>query len=258
MLTSLHKLKGLDIQATDDTIGHIQDFYFDDRSWVVRYIVADTGNWLPGQLVLLSPQSLTSFDLDEGVARFDLTREQIEQSPSIETDAPVSRQHETRLAHYYGWPMYWTTPMAYPALGYAPVARDETAESHLQSDVAEDVNKNPSLRSFDEVTRYSIQTMDDEFGHLEDLLAEPENWEVHYMVIDTRKWLPGRKILASVHWIQNIDWADRDIVVSVTRDQVKTSPELEDIETLDRETEVQLHEHYGLPAYWEQTSPQKR
>ncbi len=258
MLTSLNKLKGLEIQATDGEIGRVRDFYFDDRSWAVRYIVADTGNWLPGQLVLLSPQSLESFDIHEGVARFDLTRAQIEQSPSIETDAPVSRQQESQLAQYYGWPMYWATPMAYPALGYAPVAANETPESHLQNDIAADAEKNPTLRSFDEVTRYSIQTMDDEFGHMEDLLAEPDNWDIHYMVIDTRKWLPGRKILASVHWIRKIDWADRDIVVSVTRDQVKTSPELEDIETLDRETEVELHEHYGLPAYWQRTSAQKQ
>jgi hypothetical protein len=253
MLNCLNRIRGYDIQAHDGEIGHIQDFYFDDRAWAVRYIVADTGHWLPGRQVLLSPESLDSIDNENERVTFSLTKQQIEDSPSIEADAPVSRQMESRLVHYYGWPMYWTS-MAYPAVGYVPVTSEETAEQHVRSDVRDDAQIGPKLRSLDEVSRYAIHTMDDTFGHLEDLLAQPDTWQIHYMLIDTRKWLPGRKILASVHWIREIDWNQREIVVSVTRDQVKTSPELGEFETLDRETEIQLHEHYGLPAYWQETA----
>jgi uncharacterized protein YrrD len=48
-------LEGFAIRATDGTVGHVKDFYFDDKSWVVRYLVAETGSWLSSRKVLISP-----------------------------------------------------------------------------------------------------------------------------------------------------------------------------------------------------------
>lgn len=254
MLNSLKAMQSSDIQASDGRIGHVKDFYFDDHSWTLRYVVADTGNWLPGRLVLLSPESLQAIDASKQSARFDLTTEQIESSPTIETNAPVSRKHEAELARHYGWPTYWS-PMAFPAVGYAPIGVAPRAEAAPVDQTPPSEPQGPQLRSFDEVRGYGIRATDDEFGQLEDLLVEVETQRLRYMVVDTRKWLPGKTVLAGVHWINEIDWMSRQILLSVTKDQVKEAPSYDESEAITREMEVELHEHYGLPAYWDKESP---
>ena len=107
MLRSIKQLYGDELRATDGEIGHIKDFYFDDQNWAVRYVVVDTGTWLSGRLVLISPHVFTNFDLD-GVRRgVNLTRKQIENSPDFDSEKPVSRQYEDEYYRYYGWPTYW-------------------------------------------------------------------------------------------------------------------------------------------------------
>jgi hypothetical protein len=107
MLRSINQLYGDELRATDGEIGHIKDFYFDDQNWAVRYVVVDTGSWLSGRLVLISPHVFTNFDLD-GVCRgVNLTRKQIENSPDFDSEKPVSRQYEDEYYRYYGWPTYW-------------------------------------------------------------------------------------------------------------------------------------------------------
>ena len=72
----------------------MKDFYFDDQSWAVRYVVADTGSWLSGRQVLLSPHSFGNFHQAGKILTVNLTRKQIESSPVIESHKPVSRQYE--------------------------------------------------------------------------------------------------------------------------------------------------------------------
>lgn len=55
MLRSMNDLENYTIRATDGTIGHVTDFYFDDERWVIRYLVVDTGSWLASRKVLISP-----------------------------------------------------------------------------------------------------------------------------------------------------------------------------------------------------------
>ena len=93
MLRSIKQLYGNKLGASDGEIGHVKDFYFDDQNWAVRYLVADTGSWLPGRQVLISPHSLGRLDQAEKILRVNLTRKQIENSPSIESHKPVSRQY---------------------------------------------------------------------------------------------------------------------------------------------------------------------
>ena len=45
MLRSVKNLEGYAIGGTDGEIGHAKDFYFDDRAWVVRYLVVDAGTY---------------------------------------------------------------------------------------------------------------------------------------------------------------------------------------------------------------------
>ena len=107
MLRSIKQLYGNRLGASDGEIGHVKDFYFDDQNWAIRYLVADTGTWLPGRMVLLSPHSLGTLDQPEKILRVNLTRKQIEDSPAIETHKPVSRQFEEKYYRYYRWPFYW-------------------------------------------------------------------------------------------------------------------------------------------------------
>jgi uncharacterized protein YrrD len=107
MLRSIKQLYGDKLGASDGEIGHVKDFYFDDQDWVIRYLVADTGTWLPGRKVLISPHSLGRLEQIQKVLRVKLTRKQIEDSPAIETHKPVSRQYEEDYYKHYGWPYYW-------------------------------------------------------------------------------------------------------------------------------------------------------
>src|SRR5215212_2768285 len=110
MLTSAGKLVGYKLGAVDGQFGKVKDFYFDDETWTVRYLVADTGGWLPGLQVLISPFALKSVDHDTKHINVSLTKAQIEKSPPIDADKPVSRQFELAYSQYFGWPMYWYGP----------------------------------------------------------------------------------------------------------------------------------------------------
>ena len=107
MLRSTAELAGLRIHATDGDIGSLANVYFDDIHWQVRYFVVDTGHWLPGRLVLMSPAAVESADLTTRKLNVRLAKKQVEGSPGIEAHEPVSRQHEQHVAKYYGWPVYW-------------------------------------------------------------------------------------------------------------------------------------------------------
>ena len=107
MLRSIRQLYGKTLRTSDADIGHVKDFYFNDQQWVVRYVIADTGTWLLGRLVLISPHAFGNFHQDGDRLLVNLTRQQIENSPAMESHKPVSRQYEEEYNRYYGWPSYW-------------------------------------------------------------------------------------------------------------------------------------------------------
>jgi hypothetical protein len=104
MLRSIDDMRGFTIRASDGEIGSVDDFLFDDERWAIRYLVANTGGWLTGRLVLVSPIAFRSVDWDGRRFEVDLTRRQIEDSPSIDADQPVSRWKEEEYFRYYGYP----------------------------------------------------------------------------------------------------------------------------------------------------------
>src|SRR5687768_3585048 len=109
--------KGLTIAAADGDIGSVKDLYFDDGSWTVRYLVVDTGAWLPGRQVLISPMSVNQpVTLDRVFV--DLTREQVKDSPPVESDLPVNRQNELELSRHYRYPYYWEGPLRWGAVDF--------------------------------------------------------------------------------------------------------------------------------------------
>jgi hypothetical protein len=237
------------ILAKDGKVGKVDDFLFDDTTWTIRYVVVDTGHWLPGRKVLLSPAAVEQSYWESQQFMVNLTRDQVRKSPDIYVDKPVSLQQQIQLHDYYAWPYYWTAEGFYSIHPPVPPAPD-IGKSSQQGEAKK---RDPHLRSTQEVIGYHIQATDDEIGHVEDFLVEDETWAIHYMVVDTRNWLPGRKVLVSPRWITQVSWVDEKVSVSLTKEAVKESPEYYPTEPVTREYEDRLYEHYKLPKYWERS-----
>lgn len=258
MFWNLETLRDYGLHATDGHIGQISDIYFDDRDWVVRYVVVDTGTWLPGRKVLIPPRELGEPETGRRDLPIGITRQQVKDSPDIDTDRPVSRQEEERLHAYYGWAPYWGGPMAagwggipagglvVPPPGYAPVPPTEPGADGRPR---EEERGDPHLRSGREIEGYHIAAEDGSIGHVEDYLID-HGWHMRYLVIDTRNWLPGRRVVVAPDWVRRIDWAAREVEVDLTRDQIRNSPEYDPLTQLDRGFEQQLYGYYGRVPYW--------
>jgi len=247
MLHRIDEIHDNVLDALDGEIGRCKDFLFDDRNWIVRYMVADTGKWLSGRRVLISPISLGRPDWRSGRLSVKLSREKIEGSPPLETERPVSREYEIRWFDYFGWPYYWLGPGAW---GAAPNPSDLYEQQQEAEPESIDPEEN-HLRSTSEVIGYSIDAKDGEIGHVEDFLVDEETWTLRYLVVDTRNWLPGRKVLVATDWAGDIDWHEKKVHVALDRGQIKDSPEYDPSVPPDREFEAALHNYYGFPPYWE-------
>ncbi len=228
MLRSVKSLRGYQLRATDGEIGKVKDVYFDDHTWTARYLVIDTGGWLTGRQVLISPNTLRGVDPASELLAVSLTRGQVENSPSIYEDQPVSRQHEAELADYYGYPYYWSAayagiPSAYPIATVPPVPLEPTGLADGWSKSAREEG-DPHLRSAEEVMGYRIQAEDGEIGHVEDFLLDDDSWRIQAMVVDTRDWLPGKKVLLSPESIEEVDWPGASVHVRLRRDEVEGQP----------------------------------
>ena len=73
MLKTFSDLRGYSIRAADGDLGTVKDVYFTDLSWIVRYLVVDTGHWLPGRRVLLSADVLQQPDPNDPALHVDLS-----------------------------------------------------------------------------------------------------------------------------------------------------------------------------------------
>ena len=251
MLQNIKELYGIKLAASDGEIGHVKDFYFDDTSWVIRYLVADTGSWLAGRKVLLTPHAFGRWNRDENVLPINLTRKQIENSPSLDTHKPVSRQYEILYYSFYGWPAYWGGPHMWGDSAYPQrQGRWSGVPPHKKDD-------DPHLRSTNDVTGRTIQARDGEIGHVSDFVVDDENWAIRYLIVDTRNWWPGKKVLISTQWIERISWEESKVFIDLTREAVKGSPEYTEKALITRDYEEELHRHYLRERYWHREGPKR-
>ena len=264
MLRSMKDLQDYVIRATDGIIGHVRDFYFDDEAWVVRYLVVDTGTWLSNRKVLISPIAIGHPNWMERELPVSITKEQVKNSPDIDTQKPVSRQHEMRYLGYYGYPYYWGGAGLwgaglYPNMmmpGYAgfvpaPNAEQREAENaYARADATRHQNDDPHLRDCKAVMKYHIEATDGDIGHIQDLLVEEETWAIRYIIVNTSNWWLGHQVLIAPQWIQDVNWYDATISVNLTRQALKDAPPYDSAVSLDREQEALIHEHYARAGYW--------
>jgi hypothetical protein len=255
MLRSVKDLHGFVIGATDGDIGSVKDCYFDDVSYTARYVVVETGGWLSERKVLLSPIAFRAMDWEHKRITAELTKAQVEKSPDIDTDMPVSRQHEAAYYGYYGYNPYWAGSYLwgaypYPYLGFGPVLSPADLERERRWNWEVKERSDPHLRSSRAVTGYHIQATDGDIGHVDDYLVDDRSWAIRYMIVNTSNWWPGKKVLVAPAWIEQVDWDQSKVHVAITRAQIKNSPEYDPARPVDRTYEAQLYGHYGQPRYW--------
>jgi uncharacterized protein YrrD len=265
MLHSMSELENYSIGATDGHVGHVEDFYFDDDAWVIRYLVVKTGAWLAGRKVLISPIAVGKPNCTERLLPVAITKAQVKNSPDIDTDEPVSRQHEQNYIGHYGYPDYWgSTGMwgggYYPGdlLALSGQSRTQTehriaqAQAKARAGVAARPkgNEDPQLRSCKAVIGHRIESTDGEIGHVSGLLVDEQTWAIRYMVVNTSNWWLGHQVLIAPQWINDFHWAEQLVSVHLSQQEVKTSPPFTSTRELNRAHEADLYEHYGRVGYW--------
>jgi sporulation protein YlmC with PRC-barrel domain len=219
---------------------------------MVRWLVIDTGNWLPGRQVLLPPSALAKVNHMGHQFSVKLTKQQVKACPEVESDRPVSRQMEINIYDYYGWAPYWGTG-SYLGLGCygggyldgTPPPSPELTKREKAIDDARRSKDDPALRSANEVTGYEILASDGEIGHVEDILVQDDDWSIHYLVVDTKNWWPGKKVLISPLSVRKIEWSDRRVSLRANRQTIKDSPPYDSSTIVDPVYETNFHKHYG-------------
>jgi hypothetical protein len=239
MLRNAKDLHGFKIRATDGDFGTVDQLYFDDETWAVRYLIVETGDWLVGRVVMISPLSVVHADWQAKRLDVALAKKQVADSPDINTHQPVSRQHEAAFNQYYGYPHYWSGPSLYgpgPYLDGTEELENQSADSHLRSNEA--------------VTGFHIEAADGEIGHVAGFIVDDEAWVIRYMEVATRNWWPGKKVLVSPGWIDRMNWPDAKVYSGLSRKAIQSAPEYVESAPITREYENGLYAHYGRPPYW--------
>lgn len=254
MQHSVKSLTGFTMGATDGELGKVDELYFDDETWTIRYLIVKTGGWLSGRKVLISPAALNEPDWENEVLPVNLTKEQTKNSPDIDTEKPVSRQQEIELYSHYAWPYYggagigfYGGGMGMIGMGTSGIPPFEETIASQQQDRDNDPG-DPHLRSTKEVKGYQIHATDGKIGEVEDFTIDDTTWNVRFMIVDTGDWFPGKKVLISPKWIRDVQWADSAVYVDITKDAVKNSPEYDPSQPLQETYENDLHNHYGRPV----------
>jgi len=247
MKRSINSLLGYTIKGTDGEIGKVEEFYFDDRTSTVRYMVVKTGGWFSGKKVLISPEAFQIPEWESKIFPVNLTQEKIKNSPDIDTDKPMSRQHEELMRGYYFWPGYYGYGMygnwGLGMWGYPAVEESMIGEEMNKRRAKEHENDNPHLRSTHEVIGYDIHATDGEIGEVEDFIIDDATWKIHFLVVDTGHWFPGKKVLVSPDRIKEIDWETDAVIIDTTIAQVKSSPEYDPKQELAEASMSFLHDH---------------
>ncbi len=247
MLTPFQTLRGCTLAASDGDIGEVREFYFSDDNWRVRYLVVETGSWLSGRRVLIIPDVLGEVDAQSGAIAIKLTREEVRNSPPLESDKPVSRQHEQDLHVHYDWNPYWVVPGAAagmwpppytgsvlpqviaerqnaPSAGSAGDPVSENLAAEMQPD-AQERQGDPHLRSNAELAnRYAFRAQDGETGRVYDFIIDDESWRVRYLVVRTGAWFFGKDVLLAPDWIERISFERAEMFVNLPSSSIKEAP----------------------------------
>jgi hypothetical protein len=252
MLRTVSELCAFTLEATDGPIGAPRDVYFDDSTWTVRFIVARTGEPQAERDVLVAPRAIKLVDASAGILATSLTRQQVKNSPRVDTHKPVSRQHELEQYEYYGFPFYWGEPSLWTnaSLGLPGTSADQEKFVTGQQALHHARGDDPHLRSCRALSRYHLHANDGDIGHIEDVIVDDETWMIRYLIVNTSDWWLGHRMLVAPRWISEISWLEATVAVNLTRQAIRTAPPFDPAKLPDRLYEARLFNHYGQPAYW--------
>lgn len=265
MLRSVKDLEKCAIQATDGTIGHVSDLFFDDLAWVIRYLVVDTGTWLSGRKVLIAPFGTGRPDWTDHTISVKISKEQVRASPDIDTHKPLSAQRE---ANGLGCFWYSERPGAAESRGTAGHLDGAVAGVSRQAEVQDFVRALPPessawraraagvqddahLRSCnDVVVNYLVRATDGDIGHVCGFLIDEDSWAIRYLVVNTGSWWLGHKVVLAPEWIDEISWSASTLSVDTTRQAVQDAPPYDSVAEVNRRLEIVIYRHYDRMGYW--------
>jgi sporulation protein YlmC with PRC-barrel domain len=222
VLRSIKQLYGNKLGASDGDIGQVKDFYFDDHNWAIRYVVVDPGPWLPGRRVLVSPYSLGRLDQAEKILRVNLTRKQIENSPSIDLQKPVSRRDEEAYYRYFGWPYYWEGGKLWGLTG-VPLLEAAPQSPRIEPTVAfgpQIERAAAQLRSVEAVTGYQVRTNNGTMGYVCDFMMDADSWAIGQLVIKTGHRFSGKEELIETKNVSSISYAESTVFATLTAESI--------------------------------------
>lgn len=225
MERNINSLLNYNIEAKDGLIGEIEEFYFDDQNWKIRYFIVQTGNWLAERKVLIPLNAILKKTWENGNFPLNLTKNQVKNSPDIDTDKPVSRQKEEELYVHYQWETYWASGFygGGALVGSMPIPlieREVLSETDKKKTHQNDDNH---LRSTETVTNYHVHATNGDIGHINDFIIDDKTWQIKFIVVDTQNWFGGKKVLIKVEDIKKIDWMENKILLNITTSTVEKS-----------------------------------
>ena len=262
MLFAASGLIDCKVNASDGGVGAVNDLLFDDRTWKIRWLTIEAGDWLAGRRVFIHPSALAPITLpakptvpmmSPGEAltlTVNLTRSEVEAGPHARVDVPLTRDMEALLYDHYGWDPFWGPSYFGPAVstnseaGLVEAAARRAAEAEIPP-----LDGADHLHSVADFKGYAVHALDGDIGHVENLLADDANWDIRYLVIATRNWWPGKVTQLSPYAVKDIDWLDEKVNMNVTRDQVRSAPAWDPLAMTNEVTEDALHRHFGWPGY---------
>ena len=262
MLFAITGLLGCPVRTEDGDAGTVKDCLFDDGNWRIRWMVVDTGAWLPGRKILIHPSAIEPLvippwsrglgmgsGVDRPVVSVALTQDKIKASPDASEDEPVTQQMEDRLYEYYSWDPIWgatifgtnanSLPISAPPMGAGPRGHGKIeAGTHPG-------NGDSHLRSASTVIGYHVEATNGEIGHVENFLIDDADWHIRYLLIATRNWWPGKHVQLAPYTVEAVDWMRKQIALNITREQVQSSPEWDPAAVTGVLGDGALHRQYG-------------
>ena len=235
MLREAGKFEAIEVRASDGVIGRVADLLFDDRFWHIRYFVIATGDWLGGRRVLISPLAVPPNQGADDSLAVNLSRDQVRDSPNVDATVNLTREHELSLREYYRWPPYWGASITLSgdvmpeALSpVSPPPEEDAAPGKSDEDPTPSEPEPPRddahLRGTRHVRGHSLVATDGEIGHVEDFLIDQAHWQIRYLVVDTRNWWPGKKVVIAPLWLRRVSWSEEKVFVDLSRNAVRASP----------------------------------
>jgi hypothetical protein len=244
MFNHLKTLQGYKLEAIDGPIGKVDEFYFDEQFWTIRYLVVNTGSWLNDRQLLISPYAIGEVSPSEHQIFIKLTKRQVAESPFLAQGQSISKEFEREYYEYYGWPVYWNGLNMW---GVDPYLNKTHQVWNVQNGNEE---WEPHLCSTHDISRYTIHSSDGEIGSIRDFLMSDTTWTIRYLVVDSQRRLHGNYVLISPQWIVSSEWEQAKYIVDISSDKIASSPEYFDDLQLTRADEGALYKHYNLRGYW--------